>query len=126
MFKESEMIDYANLDLSKTTINDILKSISNELVTTSNYNYFLQYGKGIYHLKTIRSEFPIPEEMICIDAPGTQFNFSVLNTENLHTQQYPKGRITDMTDLRPTRKTYIADIVLYLRRPLICIPKNLV
>lgn len=104
---------------------EILHNISKELLTSTDHDWFLEYGKTIHHLKTIRCNFPLKEEMLLIETKGTQFAFGILQLDNIRTQYYPNGRITDFTDLSPTRPTYIADIFLYTRRPYIYVPKSL-
>lgn len=118
-------IDYCNLDLSKISIKQILEKIIIELTTTSIHDCFIEYGKMRHHLKTIRCDLPIKEEMIFIISPRSQLNLAVIEIDDIRIQHYPKGRITDITDLRPTRPTYIADIVLYTRKPYIYFPKSL-
>ncbi|MDD4930643.1 MAG: hypothetical protein PHG66_00620 [Candidatus Colwellbacteria bacterium] len=103
----------------------IMNIVMNDLLTSATYDCFLEYGKMSHHLKTIRCDFPIQEETHLIEKKGTQFNGGVIQINNIRTQHYPNGRITDLTDLRPTRPTYIADIVLYTRRPYIHIPTSL-
>ena len=119
-------IDYCNLDLSKTPVVKILETIVRELTTTSIHNYFIEVGRMIHHLKTIRCAQPIHDDNVyIIYAPRTQFNLAMIEICNIHTQYYPKGRITDVTDLSPTHPTYVADIVLYTKRPFILYPKSL-
>ena len=106
-------------------VTDIMVAVMRELLTSTTYDCFLEYGKTIHHLKTIRCEFPIDDDMLLNEEKGTQFTLCILQIDNIHVQHYPKGRITDFTDLRPTRPTYIADIFLYTKRPHFFIPNSL-
>jgi len=117
---------FNNKQLNYRMSSCMLELLANELLSSSKYDCFLEYGKTRHHLKTIRSDTPIKDETFVIENhPETQFNSSIIEITNIRTQHYPRGRITDFTDLRPTRPTYVADIMLYTRRPLVCVPKSL-
>lgn len=97
----------------------LLSVIALELLTTGKHNCYLNHGKVIHQLRSIRSDVPIIDEFVELDSSlnTNQLDISILEITNVEIQRYPNVRITDFTDLRPTRPTYTADVILYTRYP---------